>query len=291
MPDLSKPAVTVLGLGAIGTALAEALLKAGYPTVVWNRTPERSRPLVAKGATQAATPAEAVAASRLVLFCLLDYESVTDVLDATGDALTGRVLVNLTNGTPKQAREIATRYEADYLDGGIMAVPPMIGGPGAFLFYSGSRSAFDTNRAVLDVFGESLYVGTEPGLAALHDIGLLSGMYGMFAGVLHAFAFVGTEGVAATAFAPLLKRYVGAMLGFIDGAAEQIDKNDYTIDVVSNLAMQSAGYVNLTQSAHEQGISPQLLAPLGPLMARRVADGHGHEDLAGVVELLKKVEK
>lgn len=291
MPDPSKPAVTVLGLGAMGTALADALLTAGYPTVVWNRTPQRAQPLVAKGATHASSVTEAVAASRLVIVCLLDYQSVSDVLDTTGDGLAGRVVVNLTNGTPVQAREVAEKYDADYLDGGIMAVPPMIGGPGAFLFYSGSRSAFDTNRAVFDVFGDSLYVGADPGLAALHDIGLLSGMYGMFIGALHAFVFVGTEGIAASTFAPLLKRYVTTMLGFMDGAAEQIDKNDYTIDVVSNLAMQSAGYVNLIRSAHEQGVSPQLLAPLGPLMARRVADGHGHEDLAGVTELLKKVAK
>ncbi|MBP2321045.1 3-hydroxyisobutyrate dehydrogenase-like beta-hydroxyacid dehydrogenase [Kibdelosporangium banguiense] len=291
MPNLSKPPVTVLGLGAMGSALVEALLVAGYPTTVWNRTPDRAKPLVTKGAVHATNVSEAVAASRLVIVCLLDYKSVTDVLDTAGDALAGRVLVNLTNGTPAQARQVADRYDVDYLDGGIMAVPPMIGGPGAFLFYSGSRSAFDTNRPVLDVFGESQYVGTDSGLAALHDIGLLSGMYGMFVGVLHAFAFVGTEGVPATTFAPLLKRYIGGMLGFVDGAAEQIDKDDYTINVVSNIAMQSAGYVNLTQSTHDQGISPELLAPLGPLMARRVADGHGHEDLAGVIELLKKGKK
>lgn len=51
--------------------------------------------------------------------------------------------------------------------------------------------------------------------------------------------------------------------------------------------MQAASYVNLVQVAQDQGISPELLAPLGPLMDRRVAAGHGHEDLTGVIELLK----
>jgi hypothetical protein len=60
-----------------------------------------------------------------------------------------------------------------------MAVPPMIAKPGAFLLYSGSRSAFDTHRPVLDSLGESRYLGADPGLAALHDLALLSGMYGM----------------------------------------------------------------------------------------------------------------
>jgi 3-hydroxyisobutyrate dehydrogenase-like beta-hydroxyacid dehydrogenase len=291
MPDLSKPAVTVLGLGDMGSALVRALLKAGYPTTVWNRTAEKAKPLVDEGATHATSVADAVQASRLVIVCLIDHRSVTDVLDTAGDALTGRVLVNLTNSTPGQARELAGRYEVDYLDGGIMAVPPMIGTPAAFVFYSGSRSAYDTNKPVLEAFGESLYVGTDAGFAALHDIGLLSGMYGMFMGGLHALALVTSAGVRATTFAPLLKRYLSSMAGYVDGMAEQIDKQDYTINVTSNIAMQSASYVNLTLSAEELGVSPELLAPLGPLMARRVADGHGHEDLGGVVELLKKGKK
>jgi hypothetical protein len=72
----------------------------------------------------------------------------------------------------------------------------------------------------------------------------------------------------------------------VSGAAAQIDKGDYTTGVVSTLAMQAAGYANLGRAAEEQGISPELLAPLGPLMNRRVADGHGDEDIAGVIELL-----
>jgi 3-hydroxyisobutyrate dehydrogenase-like beta-hydroxyacid dehydrogenase len=285
-----KSQVTVLGLGAMGTALAEALLAQNYPTTVWNRSP-KSAPA---GAVVAATAAEAVAASRLVIICLLDDKSVLEVLGSV-DELAGRVLVNLTNGTPQQARDLAELLadrDADLLDGGIMAVPPMIGQPGAFLFYSGSRSAFDTYRPVLDTFGESHYVGTDPGLAALYDISLLSGMYGMFMGATHAFAMIGSAGVPAKALAPLLTQWVIAMTtGFIGATAEQIDQGDYTLNVVSNLAMQAAAYPNLIRAAEEQGVSAELLVPLQRLLDRRVADGHGHENLAGVVELLKKAGK
>jgi 3-hydroxyisobutyrate dehydrogenase-like beta-hydroxyacid dehydrogenase len=289
MPNLSKSAVTVVGLGAMGTALAEAVLAAGHPTTVWNRSAAKADPLVAKGAVRAGTPAEAIAASRLVIVCLLDYRSVHEVLGANAGALAGRVLVNTTNGTPGQARELAAwvaARDADYLDGGIMAVPPTIAKPGAFLLYSGSRSAFDIYRPVLDSLGESHYLGADPGLAALHDLALLSGMYGMFMGVLQAYALVGSEGVPAATFAPMLSRWLGGMSGFVAGAAAQIDKGDYTVGVVSNLAMQAAAYVNFDLVAEEQGISTELLAPLGPLMKRRVADGYGHEDLTGVIELL-----
>jgi len=289
MTDLGKSAVTVLGLGAMGSALADALLAAGHPTTVWNRTSAKTTALAERGALAATTPAEAISASRLVVVCLLDYDSVSEVLGAADQELAGRVLVNLTSGTPAQARELATWAAAqavDYVDGGIMAVPPMIGTPPAFVLYSGSCSAFDTYRPVLDVFGASTYVGADPGATALQDIALLSAMYGQTMGVLHAFALVRSAGIEATAFAPLLDQWLTSMGGFTAEAARQIDAGDYGGGVVASLGMQAAAYHHLLQAATDQGVRTDLIAPLLPLMQRRVADGHGAENLAGLVELL-----
>ena len=159
-----KTPVTVLGLGAMGTALARAFLAAGHPTTVWNRTPGRSPELDTLGATRAATAAEAVAASPLVVVCLLVDATVRSTLD--GLDLTGRTVANLTNGTPAQARDTATwaaAAGASYLDGGIMAVPAMIGGPAAFIFYSGSPVAFERHQADLAAMARPEYVGSDPG--------------------------------------------------------------------------------------------------------------------------------
>ncbi|QDL75235.1 NAD(P)-dependent oxidoreductase [Streptomyces malaysiensis subsp. malaysiensis] len=286
---MSETPVTVLGLGDMGTALARALVGAGHRTTVWNRTAAKAEALAAEGARTAATAGAAVAASPLVVVCLLDYDSVRQVLAPLGDALSGRAVVNLTNGTPRQARELAAwaaGHGAQYLDGGIMAVPPMIGTPAAFLLYSGSPAAFTAHRTVLDLFGESHHLGEDPGRAPLYDLALLSAMYGMFSGVLHGYALMRSDGVAAADAAPLMGRWLTAMSGVVDGYARQIDSGDHATGVVSNLAMQSAAFVNFTSSARDQGISPELIAPIGDLMARRVADGHGHEGLSGLVELL-----
>ncbi|WP_338932182.1 NAD(P)-binding domain-containing protein [Streptomyces netropsis] len=288
---MSNSPVTLLGLGAMGKALATAFLTGGHPTTVWNRTPGKAEPLVALGATAAAGAAEAVAANELVVVCLLDYASVRDVLGPVAGALRGRTLVNLTNGTPAQAREMAEWVAAQgaaYLDGGIMAIPPGIGTEHAFLLYSGDQGAFDTHRPVLERLGRAHFLGRDAGLAPLFDIALLSGMSGMIAGALHAFALVGTENVAATEFAPMLQGWITAMTIGIPLYAEQIDSGDYAHGVVSNVGMQAAAYVNLIRAAEDQGISPELIAPLKPLMDRRVAAGHAHEDLSGLVELLRK---
>ncbi|WP_341483631.1 NAD(P)-binding domain-containing protein [Streptomyces endophytica] len=95
----ARTPVTVLGLGAMGRALAAAFLRAGHPTTVWNRTPGRAGELLAQGATPADTAAEAVAAAPLVIVCVLDYDAAHAILEPIGARLSGRVLVNLTSDT------------------------------------------------------------------------------------------------------------------------------------------------------------------------------------------------
>ncbi|WP_145908958.1 NAD(P)-dependent oxidoreductase [Kitasatospora viridis] len=281
-----KTPVTLLGLGAMGGALARAWLAAGHPLTVWNRTAARTGPLAAEGAVVAATAAEAVTANQLVVVCLLDDASVEEALADV--ELAGKDLVNLVTGTPGQARAWAERRGARYLDGGIMAVPPMIGVPaaGPYVFYSGSAELLADHRAALIAPADARFVGTDPGRAALYDVALLSAMYGMLAGVAHAFALVREEPVAPGELAPLLGGWLTAMTGSIDRTAAQLAVGDYTVGVVSTLAMQVAGQTTLLRTAEEQGVSTELLAPYFRLMERRLELGGGEEDLTGVIGLL-----
>ncbi|WP_405985416.1 NAD(P)-dependent oxidoreductase [Streptomyces sp. NBC_00872] len=286
----SLPSLTLLGLGDMGSAFARAWLAAGYSVTVWNRTASRAEPLVAEGATLAASAAEAVAANTLVVTCLLDDASVGATLE--GVDLSGKDLVDITTGTPAQARARgawAEKRGARFLSGGIMAVPPMIGVPeaGGYVFYSGSHEVFGAHRAALAVPVGTRFVGTDAGHAALQDVALLSGMYGTLAGVTHAFALVlGEEEISLKEFAPLLSGWLTAMAASVEQIAGQLESGDYTSDVVSSLAMQVAGIKTFVGTAHEQGVSPELLTPYFELMKRRVEDGHGAEGFAGMVGLL-----
>ncbi|MFI1103143.1 NAD(P)-dependent oxidoreductase [Streptomyces melanogenes] len=283
--------VSVVGLGAMGTALADALLAAGHPTTVWNRTPAKADPLVERGALRAGSVAEAARAADVVVLCVLGYADVHALVDAARDDLRGRLVVNLTNGSPDEARELADKVRAlgaDYLDGGIMAVPAMIGRPEALVLYSGSTPAFEAHREVLKVFGRAVHLGDDAGRAPLHDLALLTGMYGMFAGFLQSAALVRSAGADVEEFTTaLLVPWLHAMTGVLPEMAAQAAKGSYA-STGSNLAMQVAAQDTLEGLGRAQGVSTELLAPLFDLMRRRVADGHGEEDLAGVVELLHR---
>lgn len=81
MSDTQHTQVTVLGLGAMGQALAVTLAQGGRPTTVWNRTPGKDTALVAAGATSAATVADAIGQHGPIIAVLLDHTYVHATLD------------------------------------------------------------------------------------------------------------------------------------------------------------------------------------------------------------------
>ncbi|MEV0529487.1 NAD(P)-binding domain-containing protein [Streptomyces sp. NPDC050439] len=284
--------VSVLGLGLMGTALASALVKAGHPTTVWNRTAAKTGPLAAQGAIPADTAKEAIEAAPLVIVCLTTNDNVRTLLAPETEALAGRTLVNLTNGTPSQARELSAWADAHgiaYIDGGIMAVPQMIATPAAYILYSGTdEAAFEAHRDTLTVLAAAKWAGKDPGLAALHDLALLTGMYGMVAGVAQAFALIGSEGIPAREFAPLLEDWVAAMThAIVPETAEAVDDDQHLTDV-SDLAMNRAAFRNFLQAYAEQGLRTDLFAPFQGLLDRAVDEGYGADGLTRLVTLLKQ---
>ncbi|MFE9292212.1 NAD(P)-dependent oxidoreductase [Streptomyces niveus] len=285
----SLPTVSIVGLGNLGRALAGAFLDQGYRTTVWNRSPAKADDLVARGAHRATTAAEALAAGELVIVCVLDYDTVNRLLTPAADALRGRVLLNLTSGTPEPARELAawvTGQGAAYLDGAVYAVPQTIGTADAFVLYSGSSAVFETYREQLDLLGAPTFVGTDPGLASLYDVALLSGMYGMFAGFFQSVAVADSAQIKATDITALLVPWLNGAAAALPGFAAEIDSGDYTTET-SNLDINTVGLANILTATKAQGVGVDLLTPLQTLFERQIAQGHGSSSLSRAIESLR----
>ncbi|WP_431952252.1 NAD(P)-dependent oxidoreductase [Nocardia lijiangensis] len=277
MAEIQQTSVTVLGLGAMGQALASAFLKTGRPTTVWNRTPGKDADLVAAGAAGATTVDEAVRAGEVIVVVLLDHASVHAALDPVAERLAGKQLINLTSTAPEEARELARwaeRHGIDYLDGGIMAVPPMIGQPGATILYSGSRTVFDDNRELLESAATADYFGDDAGLAATWDFALLSNMYAMFAGFMHGAALVRSTGASVSAFAERAMAWITAMAQLLPEYGRIIDSGDYTTEV-QHLAFQKAALDAIVRASRDAGVALDVVGPIKNLIDRQVADGHG----------------
>jgi len=283
-------AVTVIGLGSMGSALASALLDRGHPTTVWNRSADKARPLADRGAHPAPTPREAITASPLVLACVLDYEVLYSVLEPVAETLAGKVLVNLTSGSPEQAQEMAgwvRSHGAGYLDGAIMTTPPGVGSSGMMFLYSGSPTVFETHRPTLAALGDPLHLSDDPGMASLYDAALLGLMWSTMTGWLHGTALVGAEKTPATAFTPIAIRWLTAVAGFLTTYAPQVDAGRYPGDDAT-IDVQIAAIEHLLHAAESRGVDNALPELLKSTMERAKAAGHGSHSFAGVVEVLRK---
>ncbi|KAL2672829.1 hypothetical protein Neosp_013545 [[Neocosmospora] mangrovei] len=186
-------ALTFLGLGNMGSALVQALLKASHKVTIWNRTADRPqvKAAVEAGAALEVDVQSAISRNSIIVICLLDYSSIkTALAGISTTALERKIIVNLTNGTPKQAREMAAWASSQslkhYFDGAVMVPPQMIGGPQSFVVASGETfEAFKPIASLLEPVGRPEYLGTAIDAAARYDLAALSSMYGMFSGILN----------------------------------------------------------------------------------------------------------
>ncbi|GLW13072.1 3-hydroxyisobutyrate dehydrogenase [Microtetraspora sp. NBRC 13810] len=285
-----RSAVSVIGLGQMGTRLAQAFLAAGYRTTVWNRTPAKADALAAQGADRASTVGEAVSAGPLVVVCLPDYDTVHDLLEPEGERLRGRVLANLSSGTPEAARRMAgqvTGHGAAYLDGAAMSGTRLVGHPDALFVFSGSPDAFATQQDVLASLGRSVHLGDDPALASLYDTALFGLAWGALAGFYHAVALVGAGGVDPTAFAAVAMSHMPFVTSLMADHARHIQDGRYPNDD-GTVDVHAAAMDHLVHASRAEGIGAEVPELIKSLLERAAGTGHGEDGIASVVELITK---
>ncbi|MCP3803330.1 NAD(P)-binding domain-containing protein [Allokutzneria sp. A3M-2-11 16] len=262
--------VTVLGLGPMGRAIATAFAAAGHPTTVWNRTPGKGNDL---DATHAETAADAIAASPFVVVCVMNYEAVRSVLDT--DALKGRTLLNLTGGSPQQAREMAewaAGHGIDYLDGVILN--GVVGGPEAALLYSGPDEIYQEHQGDLAALGENgTYVGEDPGRAAGFNMSLLDLFWTSMFGVVHAFRLAAAENVGPAEFGGYAKVMAGMLPDLIDLVGEHVSTGHFPGDA-STIASAAAILDDLVDTVRANGLDDGVLSAGRSAVRRAIDAGH-----------------
>ncbi|MDR3080943.1 MAG: NAD(P)-binding domain-containing protein [Streptomyces sp.] len=286
-----QSAVTVLGMGPMGRALAGAFLDAGLRTTVWNRTPGRDRELVARGAVGARSAKEAVASSRLIVVCVVNYDAADSILRRTEvtDALKGRTVVNLTADTPDRARGMAdwaAEHGIRYLDGAIMTPTTTIGTSAAVFIHAGPEDLYKEHRPVLDALGGNhTHLGEEIGRAAAYDIALLDIFWTAMAGYAHALAVARAEGITARELAPFAQG-IGAILPpLFEEWAQDVDSGGFSGEgnpITS--AVSSMAHIVHTSEAH--GIDAGVMRAAEGMARRVIGHGHGTDGFIRIAEVL-----
>ncbi|MCG5217496.1 imine reductase family protein [Streptosporangium soli] len=283
--------VTVIGLGSMGTALAEAFVKAGHPTTVWNRTAAKAAPLIAMGAEHAEAIEDAVTASPLVITCLTTFDDTRLALEPAVASLHGRALVTLNSGSPVGARETAVwavGHGARFLAGAVKNVPSAVGAPDTLLYYSGDKTVFEEFETTLKVLGgDTVHLGDETDLAALYEMAvgaiLLPALVGFFQGA----AAVQARGLEAHSMVRFAGKWLDMIKSLLPTYAKEIDSGDYA-DAASSVNLFLAGAAHDEDLAKETNVDTAWLAPLHDLVRRAAEAGHGDHSISALTEVLRK---
>lgn len=287
----SPSTVTVLGLGPMGRALAGAFLDAGLRTTVWNRTPGKDRELVARGAVSAPSAEAAVAASDVTVVCVVNYAAAEAVLrpDPVTAALKDRTLVNLTADTPNRARATATwadEHGIRYLDGAIMTPATTIGTPGAVFIHSGPKDLYEETRPVLEALpGTHTHLGEDVGRAAAYDIALLDIFWTSAAGLAHALAVAGAEGIAPGELAPFAKGIAAILPSLVDEFTADMENGTYSGELNPTTSAVSS-MAHIVETSEDHGIDAGVMRAAEGMARRAIGLGHGADGFVRVAEVI-----
>lgn len=282
--------ISVLGLGPMGQALVGALLDAGCPVTVWNRTAAKADGVRARGAQWADSPGAAVAAGDLTLINVVDQGVLDALVTAAGDTVRGRVLVGLTAATPEEARATAALVGGlggRYLDGSIMTPTDTIGSRAASLLFAGPRDLYDAHRGVFEILGTTTYLGDDPGRAAVFDVALLDLFWTSVSGVLHALNLARAHDVTPAELLPHIHGILGILPPITDELAERIGADRHG-DASAPVSSVAASLPHLIDTSHAAGLDATALEALRGYVDAAVAAGYGGDEISRIAQTMRR---
>src|SRR3990172_7803618 len=197
--------------------MAGHVLRAGFPLVVWNRTTERTRPLLSQGARVARSAAEAVGAAEISVVMLSSPDAFESVLSCEGGILQGirdgSLVVDAgTDGAPsaRRAAALCARKRASFIDAPVLGSRTPAEQGKLVVMAGGAAEDVARARPVLESFARSVrHVGP---VGAGQTMKLASNLVlgHMLPGLAGAIALAKASGLDATDLVEILETSLGS---------------------------------------------------------------------------------
>ncbi|WP_251977901.1 NAD(P)-dependent oxidoreductase [Salinicola avicenniae] len=283
--------VAVLGLGAMGHAFAANLVKSGFNVSVWNRSSGKADELVAQGAREAASPAEAVHEAAAVIAMLPDLAVTREVLLGGGAALAAMapesVLIQMgtlgVTETDRLIHEVAeVRDDVTFIDAPVSGTKAPAEQGTVAILASGDRAAATVVDPIFEVLGKKTHWLGEAGQGARMKIVVNAWLVAMMQGIAETTQLAETLGFSSDDLwqvldgGPLASPYVKVKL-------DMIASGDFDPQMALQWGLKDAGLA--LEAGGERGLPS--LAQIRNLWADAVSDGRGEEDIAAIYDYLK----
>src|SRR5262249_42531357 len=108
--------IGIAGIGKMGAAIAQRLIEVGHTVAVWNRSADKLKPVIAAGATAAATLAELARNAEAVITILTDAAAIDAVYTGASGLLApdvpGNLFIEMSTVQPQTEVALAAKVRA-----------------------------------------------------------------------------------------------------------------------------------------------------------------------------------
>ena len=207
--------ISVIGLGDMGSALANTLLNNGYSVTVWNRSADKADPLIAAGAVPASSAKEAIAASPATITCITSHDRTIGLIDETDSSLEGKTIIELSTGGISEAETLAGLLSdrgADWIIGAISGYPSSVGEKDLVLFTVGKQETWEKwEKLIKTLGGSSVRVGDQAGMVPTLFAALFTTRQGFMFGMIYGGLVCKKAGISLEEFARLVPITMGVL--------------------------------------------------------------------------------
>ncbi|CDZ76602.1 3-hydroxyisobutyrate dehydrogenase [Legionella massiliensis] len=159
--------VSLIGLGKMGTVLAQRLLQADFDLTVFNRTAEKMLPLIEAGAKGAKTIEETVRDAEIVITCLLDDQAVLEIANNFAPLMQPQAIhvgtSTIMPETSKKLTELHQLYGNTYLAANVLGVPKAAARGELTTIVAGATEAIEQCKPLFAAYSiKVIPVGSEP---------------------------------------------------------------------------------------------------------------------------------
>lgn len=287
-----RPAVGLIGLGNMGSALAERLLGAGYPLTVHNRSPEKAADLLARGAAPAETAGELAAAADIVVTSLSDDAALEAVAaEIVSQAGPGTVLVDTSTVSPEASARVAVqaaRAAVDYLRAPVSGNPGVVRAGNVTFIVSGPRAALERVEPMLLAVGRAVHVVGDGEQARIVKLSINLVIAGLAQLMSEALVLGEASGVEREA---LLEAMGDSAAGapFVKYKTEPLLRDDYSATFTTSLMEKDIDLV--LEAAVAAGVQLPVAGELKRLVRSTVEAGYGDDDFMALYLHLRSAAK
>ena len=283
--------ISVIGLGAMGSALAATLLANGYQVTVWNRSPAKAEPLQATGAVLAESAEAALAASPATIICIKSHVQTIELLEDPGTALDGKTVIELSTGGAEEAEKLAailSQNGASWMIGIINAYPTAIGKAETVLTMVGESATWQSwQQAITTLGGSSRHVGTEPGMLAALFAALFTTRQGFMFGMIYGGLVCKQAGIPLDVFTEQIPVSLGVLPSYYQYFADTVPGGNFD-NPPASMATYAAALDDALSTFKATGTAAELPQLFSDLAHQGVDAGLEDQALTALVELLSK---